>query len=158
MSSHGNLEGKVVTFDFWTACENCVFFESCKLQPRHPAYPHSWHWGRECATFADGYLITRSWVGTAQIGHAHTGCKSYQVDPQHVSEPQLHHRLYLELASERGKLESEMEALERRQVWSRNEEDFHASLFKRYRQVLKQQDALRSTVDGARPLAAAVNE
>jgi len=156
--SHGNLAGKVVAFDFWPACENCRFFASCKIRPRHPAYPHTWHWGRECAAFADGYLITRSWVGTAQIGHAHTGCKSYEVDPQHVSEPQIHHRLYLELASEGGKLESEMEALERRKVWSRNEEDFHASLFKRYRQVLKQQDALRSAAEDVRPLAVAVNE
>jgi len=80
------------------------------------------------------------------------------VDPQHVGEPQIHHRLYLDLASERGKLESEMEALERRKVWSRNEEDFHASLFKRYRQVLKQQDALRSAAEDVRPLAVAVNE
>jgi hypothetical protein len=156
MSSHGNLEGKVVAEDFWTACENCVFFESCKIRPRHPAYPHSWHWGREFAPFAEGYLITRSWVGTDAIGHAHTGCKSYEVAPQQVSEPQPHHRRYLELAHERRNLEGAMEAIERRKTWSRNDEDCHASLFKRYRQLLKQQDTLRSTVDDARPLAVAV--
>jgi len=156
--SHGNLAGKVVAFDFWPACENCRFFEACKSQPLHPAYPHTWHWGKEFAAFTDGYLIVRSWVGTAAMGQPHTACKDYEVDPQHISEPQIHHRLYVDLEQEKGKLESEMEALERRQVWSRNEEDFHASLFKRYRQVLKQQDALRSMTTGERPLAAAVNE
>ncbi len=158
MSSHGNLEGKVVTFDFWTACENCVFFEACKLRPRHPAFPHSWHWGREFAVFTEGYLITRSWVGTDAIGHAHTGCKSYEVNPTYVSEPQTHHQRYLELAHERRQLEAEMEVIERRKTWNRNDEDFHASLFKRYRELLKQQDALRSTVEETRPLAVAVNE
>jgi len=156
--SSGGLEGKIVSYDFWPACENCVLYEACKTKPRHPAYPHSWHWGKEHAAFADGYVIVRSWVGTAAIGQSHTGCKSYEVDPRHVGGPQIHHRLYLELAHERRKLEGEMEALERRKVWSRNEEDFHASLFKRYRQVLKQQDALRSTVNDEQPLAVAVNE
>ena len=155
--SHGNLAGKVVAFDFWPACHNCAFFDACSVRPHHPAYPHTWHWGRECAAFADGYLITRSWVGTAAIGQPHTGCKSYEVDPQHAGASQIHHRLYLDLEQEKGKLESEMEALERRQVWGRNEEDFHASLFKRYRLLLKQQDALRSTITEALPLAVAVD-
>jgi hypothetical protein len=155
--SHGNLESKVVAFDFWPACENCQLYEACKTRPRHAAYPHTWHWGKEFAAFADGYLIVRSWVGTAAIGQPHTGCKSYAVGPQYVSAPQIHHRLYLELANEREKLESEMEALERKKAWSRNDEDFHTVLFRRYRQVLKKQDALRSVVDGARPLAAAMN-
>jgi len=155
--SRGNLEGKVVAFDFWPTCQNCQLFESCKMRPRHLAYPHSWHWGREFAAFADGYLITHSWVGTAVIGQPHTGCKSYQVDARHVSEPQFHHRLYLELEHEKGQLESEMEKLERKQAWSRNDEDFHASLFRRYRQILQKQETLRSAVDGARPLAAVVN-
>lgn len=156
--SHGNLEGKVVAFDFWPTCETCVFFESCKIRPRHPAYPHSWHWGREFASFADGYLITRSWVGSAAIGQPHTGCKIYEVVPQHVSEPQIHHRLYLALEQEKGKLESEMRALESKTAWTKNDEDFHARLFSRFRKVLKQRDALRSLTTGERPLAVAVNE
>ena len=32
--SHGNLESKVVAFDFWPACENCRFFASCKGRPK----------------------------------------------------------------------------------------------------------------------------
>jgi len=125
--SSGGLEGKVVTFDFWPTCETCIFFEACKTKPHHPAYPHSWHWGREFAAFADGYLIVRSWVGSSAIGQPHTGCKSYEVDPQHVNAPQIHHRLYVELEHEKDKLESEMTALERKKNWSRNDEDFHAS-------------------------------
>lgn len=156
--SHGNLEGKVVEFDFWPSCENCRFYEACKKQPQHPAYPHSWHWGKECAAFADGYLITCSWVGTTAIGHAHTGCKGYQVDPRHVSEPQLHHRLFLELEYEKKRLDYAMETAERRTVWSQADKDTHAKLFTRYRQILKEQETLRATVEETRPRAAAVNE
>lgn len=156
--SSGGLEGKVVTFDFWPTCETCIFFEACKTKPHHPAYPHSWHWGREFAAFADGYLIVRSWVGSSAIGQPHTGCKSYEVDPQHVNAPQIHHRLYLELEHEKDKLESEMRALESKTAWNKNDEDFHASLFKRFRKVLKQRDALRSMTTAERPLPIAVNE
>src|SRR3989442_6642713 len=155
--SHGNLASKVVAFDFWPACENCRFFASCKVRPCHPAYPHTWHWGREFAEFADGYLIVRSWVGSSAIGQPHTGCKSYAVDPHHVSTPQLQHRRYLDLEHEQGELESAMEALERRQVCSRTDADCHARLFRRYQQVLKQQPPRRSVANGPRPLAAAIN-
>ena len=71
--SSGGLDAKVVAFEFWPSCETCTFFAACKQQPRHPTYPHRWHWGREFAAFTDGYLITRSWVGTAAMGQAHTG-------------------------------------------------------------------------------------
>jgi hypothetical protein len=155
--SQGNLAGKVVAFDFWPSCENCQFYKACRIQPQHPAFPHSWHWGREATGFADGMLITRSWVGTAAIGQPHTGCKSYAVDSHQVSEPAAHQRLYLELEHERRKLEGEMEALERRKNWTRNDEDFHAALFKRYRKILAQQIELRAVVIEAQPLAAAVN-
>jgi hypothetical protein len=155
--SQGNLKGKLVAFDFWPSCRNCQLYEECRLRPRHPAFPHSWHWGREFAAFADGYLIIHSWVGTAAIGQPHTSCNSYQVDSGHVSEPQIHHRLYLDLEHEKGQLEAEMGKLERQQVWSKNAEDFHASLLQRYRRILEQQDTLRSVVDDARPLPAVVN-
>jgi hypothetical protein len=102
-------------------------------------------------------LIVCSWVGTAAIGQPHTGCKSYAVDSHHVSEPAAHQRRYLELEHERRKLEGEMEAIERRKTWNRNDEDFHASLFKRYRQILAQQTELRAVVIEAQPLAVAVN-
>jgi hypothetical protein len=156
--SHGNLEGKLVAHDFWPTCENCRLFAACQVRPKHPAYPHSWHWGREFAEFADGTLILRSWVGTAAIGQSHTGCKSYEVDPQYISEPQVHHQLYLELEHEKGQLESEMATLERKKTWTRNDEDFHASLFKRYRQILAKQAELRTIVVDVQPPAAAVNE
>jgi hypothetical protein len=155
--SHGNLESKVVAFDFWPTCETCIFFEACKTKPHHPAYPHSWHWGREFASFADGYLITRSWVGSSVIGQPHTGCKSYAANPNHITEPLAHHRLYLELEHEKRQLEAEMESLERKEAWSKNDEDFHASLFRRYRQILKEQADLRSVAQNTQPQAAAVN-
>jgi hypothetical protein len=156
--SSGGLDGKVVALDFWPTCETCHFFAECKLQRKHPAYPHSWHWGREFAAFADGCLVTRSWVGTTVIGQPHTGCESYQVDTRYISGPQLHHRLYLDLEHEKGRLEAEMAALEKKKTWTRTDEEFHAALFGRFRRVLEQQEALLSAVDGARPLAAAVNE
>ena len=89
--AHGNLAGKLVPHDFWPACENCRRFVACKVRPQHPAYPHSWHWGREVAAFADGTLTVRSWVGTAAIGQPHTGCQSYEVDPRYIREPQAPH-------------------------------------------------------------------
>jgi hypothetical protein len=46
---HGNLEKKLVARDFWPACSNCRHAEACKTHPQHPAYPHTWHWGREAA-------------------------------------------------------------------------------------------------------------
>ncbi|HEV8714221.1 MAG TPA: hypothetical protein VGX03_15520 [Candidatus Binatia bacterium] len=156
--SHGHLDGKIAAYDFWPSCENCWLYEACKIRPRHAAYPHTWHWGKEFAAFADGYLILRSWVGTVAIGQPHTGCKSYKVDPRYVSKPQAHHRLYLELEHEKEQLESEMAALERKKVWTRNNEDFQASLFNRYRQILEKQAELRTVVVDVQPLAAAVNE
>lgn len=156
--SQGGLEGKIVARDFWPTCETCRFFEVCKVQPRHPAYPHSWHWGREAAEFAEGMLIIRSWVGTAAIGQPHTGCKSYEVDSQFIADLQPHHRLSLDLEHEKGQLESAMESLERKKTWTKNDEDFHASLFQRYRQILKQQTSLRPPCADPQPLTVAVNE
>jgi hypothetical protein len=155
--SKGNLEGKLVVRAFWPACTNCRFFEACKVRPKHPAYPHSWHWGRECAEFADGTLIVRSWVGTIAIGQPHTGCTSYEVDPRYIREPQAHHRCYLEREHEKGRLEAQMAHLETKAAWSQHDEDVHAGLFQRYRHVLAQQTALRSTAPDTQPLAAAVN-
>ncbi len=153
-----HLAAKIVASDFWPSCENCQLYKACKGEPQHPAFPHSWHWGKEGAEFADGTLILRSWVGTAVIGQPHTGCKSYTVDAHHVSEPAAHQRLYLELEHERSKLEGEMETLERRKKWTRNEEDRHAAWFKRYRRILAEQIELRAVVIEAQPFAAAVNQ
>ena len=155
--AHGNLAGKLVPHDFWPACENCRRFVVCQVRPQHPAYPHSWHWGRECAEFADGTLIVRSWVGTIAIGQPHTGCQSYEVDPRHIREPQAPHWRYLELEHEKGRLEAQMARLETKAAWSRRDEDLHAGLFQRYRRVLEQQTALRAAAPDTHPLAAAVN-
>lgn len=155
--STGNLEGTLVSATFWPACHNCVRCAACAHHPQHPAYPHTWHWGREFAVFADGYLITRSWVGSSAIGQPHTGCTSYEVDPRYISEAHRQHRRYLELEQEKGKLESEMQALERKTAWTNNDEAVHARLLSRFRHVLQQHDALRSMTIGEQPVAAAGN-
>ena len=154
--AHGNLAGKLVPHDFWPACENCRRFVACQVRPQHPAYPHSWHWGREVAEFADGTLIVHSWVGTIAIGQPHTGCQSYEVDPRYIREPRAHHRRYLEREHEKGRLEAELTRLETKAAWSRHDEDVHAGLFERYRRVLEQQTALRSAAPDTQPLAVAV--
>jgi len=102
-------------------------------------------------------LIVRSWVGTAAVGQPHTGCQSYEVDPRYIREPQAHHRRYLELEHEKGRLEATMARLETKAAWSRRDEDLHAGLFQRYRRVLEQQTALRAAAPDTHPLAAAVN-
>ena len=154
--AHGNLAGKLVPHDFWPACENCRRFVACQVRPQHPAYPHSWHWAREFAAFADGTLILRSWVGTAAVSQPHSGCTSYEVDPRYIGEPQAPHRRYLELEHEKGRVEAEMARLETKAAWSRHDEDVHAGLFERYRRVLEQQTALRSAAPDTQPLAVAV--
>src|SRR5215510_12265079 len=63
----GQLEKQLVARDFWPACSTCRHVEACKTRPQHPAYPHTWHWGKEAVSFPDGELILRSWVGTAAM-------------------------------------------------------------------------------------------
>ena len=111
--SHGNLEGKLVAHDFWPGCANCVHCATCKVRPRHPAYPHSWHWGRECAAFPEGTLVVQSWVGTSVIGQPHTGCLSYTVDPRHVAELAARHQHYLALQREQEGLDATLARLVR---------------------------------------------
>jgi hypothetical protein len=155
--SHGNLEGKVVSQEFWPGCQNCRYFTACAVRPQHPAYPHTWHWGSDFALFSDGKLILRSWVGTCVIGQPHTGCHSYDVDPCHVSEPSSHHRQYLQLEDEREKIDAGFERLERKDVWSKRDEESFARWFRRYKEVLAQQAALLSSLPHAALLASVVN-
>ena len=82
--STGNLPGQLVTYDFWPACQNCAWFTHCQTTPRHPAYPHRWHWSYEAAHFPEALLIRRSWVGSAAFGQPHTGCTAYTVHPQQL--------------------------------------------------------------------------
>ena len=152
--SKGNLEGKLVARDFWPACENCRFFEACKVQPRHPAYPHSWHWGREFASFPEGELILLSWVGTAAIGDPHTGCTSYEVDPQHIAEPLPHHRRYLALEQERQDLDAKLERFEQDGALGKEAERLYERLFQRFREITEEQRALRADAEASKPAAA----
>jgi hypothetical protein len=152
----GNLENKLVARDFWPACRNCCQFTACHRQPQHPAYPHTWHWGKEAVSFPDGELILRSWVGTAAIGQSHTGCPRYTVDAHFIKEPSPHHQQYLTLEAERIQIEAIFERLERQEDWSTHEEDTFGRLLQRYKQILAQQAALRSPAFHSDPSAAAV--
>ncbi len=152
--SNGNLEGKLVSHGFWPACENCRFFEACKTKPRHDAYPHSWHWGREFVSFPEGELIVRSWVGTSAIGQPHTGCHSYEVDLQYVSEPQGHHKHYLALERERQELDARLNRLERQGALSKRAETLYGRLFMRYEEILEVQKAIKAEAEITKPAAA----
>jgi hypothetical protein len=152
----GQLEKKLVARDFWPACRNCRHAQACKTHPHHPAYPHTWHWGKESVSFPDGELILRSWVGTAAIGQPHTGCPRYAADARFIKEPSPHHQQYLTLEAERTQMEATFARLERQAVWSPREEDTFGRLLQRYKQILVQQAALRSPVLHTDPSAAAV--
>lgn len=152
--SHGNLEGKLVASDFWPSCENCRFFEACKVRPRHPAYPHTWHWGKETAPFSEGELVLLSWVGTAAIGDPHTGCTSYEVDPRHVTKPMAHHRCYLALERERQDLDIELERFEKDGALGKEAERLYERLFQRFREITEEQRAMHADAEASKPAAA----
>jgi len=153
---HGNIEKKLVARDFWPACSNCRHAEACQTHPQHPAYPHTWHWGKEAVSFPDGELILRSWVGTAAIGQPHTGCPRYIVAARCLKGPSPHHQLYLALEAERTQVEATFERLERQEDWSTRDEETFARLLQRYKQLLAQQAALRSPTLYSDPSAATV--
>ena len=126
---HDNLEKHLVARDFWPACGNCRHTEACKTHPQHPAYPHTWHWGKEAVSFSDGELILRSWVGTVAIGQPHTGCPRYTVDPRYLMKHAVHHQQYLVLEEERARIDTTFARLERKERWTpRDEETFTALL------------------------------
>ena len=155
--STGNIEGKLVSPTFWPTCDNCVRFSACARQPQHPAYPHSWHWGREYAAFPDGDLILRSWVGTTAIGQPHTGCPSYQVHPSHLRPLLAAHRRYLTLEHEKSTLETLLDRLERTSPWTKREEQRYRHALQQYQAVLQEQAALRTLPQTSNPAAAVVN-
>jgi len=155
--STGNIEGKLVSPNFWPACENCLRFSACAHQPQHPAYPHSWHWGREIAAFPDGDLITRSWVGTSAIGQPHTGCPAYHAHPSHVRPLLAAHRRYLALEQEKSTLDTILDRLERTSPWTKREEQRYRQTLQHYQEVLQEQTALRALPHPASPEAVAVN-
>ncbi len=143
--STGQLEGTVVAATFWPACENCRFFSACYTAPRHPAYPHRWHWSTTVAHFPETLLILRSWVGSSVYGQAHTGCLSYTVDPQHLQPLQAEHERSLALETEKQQLEAIFHRLEQRPLWTTREKATFTATFQRYKALLAEQAALRTT-------------
>jgi hypothetical protein len=155
--SHGNLEGKLVSHEFWPSCTTCRFFQACQMRPRHPAYPHTWHWGREAVSFLDGDLIVRSWVGTSAISQPHTGCHHYEVAPEQIREPQPQHCCYLALEQEKARIEGQFARLEHKDAWTKRDKAAFQDLLQRYKHVLAQQAALRAAPPQREHLAASVN-
>jgi hypothetical protein len=151
--STGNLERQIVAFHFWPACENCAHQKMCQIQPKHPAYPHRWHWGKESVSFPEGELILRSWVGTMAIGQLHTGCTSYTVASRYVRPLALHHTEYLHLETEKSTLDAILTRLERKATWGAQDETVYARIFPRYKAVMERQATLRSTSVEALPVA-----
>jgi hypothetical protein len=86
---------------------------------RHPAYPHTWHWGKETASFPDGLLVVKSWVGTAQFGAPHTGCYNYRVAEDCLLPMTDAHREYLRVSEEIERLDGELAAAEKRNTYNR---------------------------------------
>ena len=152
--SKGNLEGKLVARDFWPTCENCRLFAACKVRPLHPAYPHTWHWGKESVSFPEGELVLLSWVGTAAIGDPHTGCTSYEVDPKHATEPLPHHRRYLALEQERQDLDIKLERFEQDGALGKEAERLYERLFQRFMEITEEQRAMRADAEASKPAAA----
>ncbi len=152
--SHGNLEGKLVPRNFWPSCETCRFFTACQVQPRHPAYPHTWHWGKESVSFPEGELVLLSWVGTAAVGAPHTACISYEVDPHHCTEPLPPHRRYLALEHERQSLDGQLERLECEGALSKEVETLYGQLFRRFTVIVDEQRVLRGEADETKATAA----
>lgn len=155
--SNDGLEAKLVSPQFWPACHNCTFFSPCARSPKHPAYPHTWHWGVARAGFSDGELIVKSWVGSTVIGQPHTGCQHYQVASRQVTEPRPHHRRYLALEAEKDEIERVCDRLEHKDTWSTRDEETFARQFRRYKEILEEQTVLRSSLPPT-ILCAAVNE
>jgi hypothetical protein len=139
--SNGNLNEKRVSYEFWPRCANCVLYEKCKAGlPRHIAFPHTWHWGREGADFPDGVLILESWVGTVAIGEPHTGCHAYKVAERYLLPLEDKHRQYLELERRRRQMDAKFVNLEKRQVYN----DDVIALYDQYEEIMTQQARLVS--------------
>ncbi len=153
--SHGQLESTVVEATFWPSCANCTLRTACQTTPRHPAYPHRWHWSSNVAHFPETLLILRSWVGSSVYGQAHTGCASYTVDPQHLHPLQEVHLRYLTLETEKQQLEAVFHHLEQRPSWTKKEKATFTATFQRYKALLAEQAALRTTPPA--PVTVAVN-
>lgn len=137
-NQNDKLAGKLVAVDFWPACLNCIHYAECRDSPRHPAFPHRWHWGADRVDFPDGDLILRSWVGTIAIGDDHTGCTDYEVDPAHLLALKLPHVQYLLLERKRQALDRELNECEYKGLYN----EYVQVLYDCYDRIVKKQDAL----------------
>ena len=142
--STGQLNNTLVAHDFWPSCHTCQHFTNCRQQPRHPAFPHRWHWGKDAVSFPEGALILRSWVGTTAMGNPHTGCTAYAVGSDFVQPLASQHVEYLQLEAEKAALDATLTRLERNPTWSAQDEATYTRIFPRYTEIIERQAALPS--------------
>ena len=153
--SHGNLDHQLVHATFWPSCATCALFTTCRSAPRHPAYPHRWHWSYEAAHFPEALLIHRSWVGSTVFGQPHTGCTAYTVHPRQLQPLHEKHHRYLTLDAEKQRLEAVFAQLEQKKRWTKREQATFTATFQRYKAVLAEQAELRTTAPlASSPVAA----
>lgn len=100
----GELEGKIVSENFWPSCSNCELFSECSARPKHQAYPTRWRWSRLASILPEGVLVLSSWVRGYAVGSSDSGCTSYRVDPKHYLPPTANHREYAKIELRRRTL------------------------------------------------------
>lgn len=134
--SQGNLTNKLVVAGFWPACDNCARKKECETKPRHEAFPHTWHWGRESLALSDGtMLVTASWVGSSVIGETHTGCYDYAVADSQVLPLAEKHTTLILLQSRKRQLDSKLSELERRGASGKGVEKYYTELTDVYSRI-----------------------
>ena len=135
---------------------DCMFITACQTAPRHPAYPHRWHWSYEAAHFPNALLILRSWVGSTVFGQAHTGCPSYTVHPRQLHPLHDHHLQYLTLEAKKHQLDTLFTQLEKKERWTSREEATFTQTLQHYQAVLAEQAELRTLPDTLACVAAPI--
>lgn len=122
----GALDGALVSRRFWPACGNCEHKAECweSLTPRHPAFPHNWHWSVRGVDFPEGHnekgertgstLVLESWVGISVYGAKHTGCYDYRVARRYTLPMMRKHARVLALWRRNRAIDATTEAVEDR--------------------------------------------
>lgn len=134
------LNKQLVRANFWPSCQSCVHFTHCRqaTEPKHPAFPHNWHWWRDAIEFPDGVLVIDSWVGSTVKGEAHTGCYDFSVELDYLILLSESHQHYLQLRFEYDEIDKKLRSYELRGVDS----PYVVSLYERSAEVAKQMRAI----------------
>ena len=111
----GNLENKIVPLDFWPECFNCAHYYHCsEFSPKHPAFPHLWHWGKETLNLwdQDVMVVTQSWVSTTAMGEPHSGCSDYEINSNFEIPLTQRYQAIIETLQQLTRLTQQLELVE----------------------------------------------